>query len=277
MLLELPGLLGLAGFSMAIRHSLRLLESDSRVVGGDDHYGIEPDTGVYEERFLRPAIEAELSRSRRFDREFALIVVGIDELHLRFDYRSDEEWRAGFLATAQLLRRTRNNIDRVYRYGPAGFALVLPESGPQEATGLVRRLRRLARSSRPREGDPGGPLPVSFGATFFPTCATTVDDLLRRADIAQRLAEKNTDHLQLDSAAAPAGPAPETLRREPETEEDTTLAAEPVVTVGPLTNGAAGSNGHQVEDDMVELLKRFDETRALLHRLRTGEPVEKAS
>ena len=56
-------------------------------------------------------------------------------------------------------------------------------------------------------------MPVCFGATFFPTSASTIDDLLRRAEIALKVSAKNWTRLQIDGAAAPAMPSPETLRR----------------------------------------------------------------
>jgi GGDEF domain-containing protein len=166
---------------------------------------------------LRGALEVELSRSRRFNRSFALVLVGIDELRQRFDYRDEEVWQASFAATAELLQGTRANVDRVYRYGPVGFAVVLPESGPKDVNGLVRRLRRIARKAKPQEGEPGGPLPAHYGATFFPTCATTVNDMIRRAEIALRLADNNANRVQLDGAEAPEMPPAETLRQ-PEAE-----------------------------------------------------------
>ncbi|HWO72463.1 MAG TPA: diguanylate cyclase, partial [Dehalococcoidia bacterium] len=117
-----------------------------------------------------------------------------------------------FAATAQLLKGTRANIDRVYRYGPASFAMVLPESGPKEVNGMIRRLRRVARRAKPAEGEPGGPLPVYFGATFFPQCATTTEDLLKRAEVALRIADGTANRVQFDGAEAPEMPPVESLR-----------------------------------------------------------------
>jgi diguanylate cyclase (GGDEF)-like protein len=174
---------------------------------------MDPETGVYDERQLRISIEAELSRSRRFGRTFSLVLVGIDEMRQRFDYRDEALWKQSFTATADLLRGTRHNVDRVYRFGDDGFALILPESGPDDVNGLVRRLRRVARRARPAEGEPGGPLPAYFGATFFPVCATSTDDLLRRAEIALRIADKNANRVQLDSAEAPEMAPVETMRQ----------------------------------------------------------------
>ena len=149
MLLELPGLLGLTAFAVAVQQALGRLEAENMALGAGG--GIDPGTGVFEERAMRPALEAELTRAHRFNRSFALVLVGIDEKHQRFAYRDESSWNTSYLATANLLRRTRNNIDRVYRRGTHGFALILPESGEKEVTGLVRRLRKLANNSKPRE------------------------------------------------------------------------------------------------------------------------------
>jgi len=214
MMLELPGLLGLAAMSSVARISLRDLERESVMLGvNSDSVGTDPVTGVFEESQLRSTLEAELSRSRRFGRSFALVLVGIDQKRQRFDYRDEELWQASFAATADLLRGTRNNVDRVYRYGPGGFALILPESGPKDVNGLVKRLRHEARKVKPQEGEPGGPLPAHYGATFFPTCATTVNDMIRRAEIALSLSDNNASRVQLDGAEAPELPPAETLRR----------------------------------------------------------------
>ena len=238
MIWELPGLLGLAAFSALARISLRELEEEHLLMGLGSAAGpgIDPQTGVFEESQLRISIEAELSRARRFGRTFSLVLVGIDEMRQRFDYRDESAWNESLAATADLLRGTRHNVDRVYRYGPAGFAMILPESGPKDVNGLVRRLRRIAHRSRPAEGAPGGPLAAYFGATFFPTCATSTDDLLRRAEIALRLADKAPNRVKLDGAEAPEMPPVETLR------QLESAAVSPVVKTAPVAESleAAG-------------------------------------
>jgi diguanylate cyclase (GGDEF)-like protein len=276
MVLELPSLLGLAAFSALAHLSLRRFEDENLLAGAmrEDLVGVDLATGVYEERLLRPALDSELSRSRRFNREFAIVLIGVDEMRQRFDYRDEQSWRASFTSTAHLLRGTRTNIDRVYRYGETAFALLLPESGEREVRGLVRRLRRVSKRTTPPEGEPGGPLPTHFGATFFPQCATSVDDLLRRAEVALRIAERNPNHLQFDSAEAPGQPDPETLRRLPvqpvinartpiaatSAPADTAVRAEaPELPEGPLS------------DAVPEILKRMDETLDLIRSLRNGQ------
>ena len=116
MMLELPGLLGLAVVSSIARISLQHLKHENIMLGmNNESIGTDPVTSVLEESQLRNSLEIELSRSRRFRRTFAFVLVGIDEMRQRFDYRDQTVWQASFAATADLLRGTRNNVDRIYR------------------------------------------------------------------------------------------------------------------------------------------------------------------
>lgn len=267
MLLELPGLLGVALFSLLARRSLSQLESEVLLGALNDGTGIDPETGLYEERMLRPMLENELVRSRRFHREFAFVLAGVDPMRQKFDYRNEALWHQGFLTTAQLLHTTRA-YDRVFRWQKHGFAILLPEAGQREVVGLVRRLRAAARRWSPREGEPGGPLPLQFGATFFPHCATTPDDLLRRAEVALRIADKNSDRLQLDSAEAPELPPPETLRQGATGQVAAAGAA--------LASAAEAKAGGTVLQDLhlPEVLAQLDETLRLIRSLRNETSEE---
>jgi len=231
MLLEAVGALAIAGLATLAREALKDLETESMLIGSNSEGGLG-ETRVFAVNQLRPSLEAELARSRRFGRTFSLVLVGIDEMRQKFDYRDQESWAASLASTERLLRNTRQNVDRVFHRGEGGFAMILPESSEKDVVGMVRRLRRLARVASPAEGEPGGPLPSHYGATFFPSRATTVDDLFRRAEIAMRIAEKSTQRYQLDSAEAPGLPPGETLRR-PADEIEAELAfedAEPELT-----------------------------------------------
>jgi len=290
MLLELPGLIGVSGFGWLARYSLQVLEAENLWIGANSESaeGIDPETGVYEERLLRPALEAELVRSRRFERPFALVLVGVDEISQRFDFRDEASWKGSLVATAQVLRSTRTHIDRVYRLGESNFGLILPESGEREVVGLVRRLRRVARRSTPPVGQPGGPLATHYGATFFPQSATTTEDLMRRAEVALRLAEKNVNRLQIDGAEAPAMARPETLRKPKDelhlvtSEADSSMAN---TSMGPVLASAdeleaAGVDAHDLsaqrdrleplEESLDDMVKRLDETLDMIRSLRIG-------
>ena len=245
MALELPGLAGVAFFTAMAREALKNLEQENLLLGSgtSDLAGLNPETGIYDESQLRPTIEGELARSRRFGRTFSVVLVGIDEMRQKFDFRDDVAHRLSRDATANLLRQTRHNVDRVFHYRTEGFAIILPETTEKDIPGLVKRLRRLARGMKPAEGEPGGPMPVHFGATFFPDCATTVDDLLRRAEVALRISASNTTRYQLDSAEAAELPPAETLRRETLAMAEASPAAEaapPPLVTNPVAAAIVG-------------------------------------
>ena len=279
-LLELPSLIGLAVASALVRVNLRRLEDEDVLIGtlGEGFAGTDRDTGVYEERLLEPALESELVRARRFQHTFAFVVIRVDELNQRFDYRDRELWDAAYSATAQLLRGTRIHIDRVYRYGRDGFALLLPESSEKDVKGLVRRLRRTARTMTPPEGEPGGPLPIHFGATFFPDCATSVETLFKRAEIAARLADKSPFRVQIDGAEAPEPPPPDTLRRTrresgDEASERGADAAYPSLDEAVPAGYSEALTTASLDGAVLDLAAHLDETLELIGTLKAKTPA----
>ncbi len=289
MLLELPAILGLAATALMARGLTQALVGPA--APGQE---IDEATGLYKERLLVGALEAEVARSRRFRRTFTLVYAGLDEIRQRFDYRTDVEFEQAMVATATVLRSTRAGVDRVFLRGTRGFALLLPETGPGDIEGMVRRLSRVARRASPAEGEPGGPLPMHFGVTFYPHCATTVDDLMKRAEVAVRIAESKRSRLQTDSAEAPELPSPEELRRPAVEEKPPWLHQETLdgeedaarqeraaggergqVVVwpwgrdgGPSNAGAAGPV--ELSDAISELGQRVEETLALIRTLKAG-------
>jgi diguanylate cyclase (GGDEF)-like protein len=231
--LEFLGLSAIACFTTLAQQALRGLEEESAFVGagGGDIAGLNVETGIFYANQLRPALQAELARARRFRRTFSLVLVDIDEMRQKFDYRDEISWKSSLGATTRVLRETRHNVDRVFHYRDNGFAMIHPEASENDIVGLVKRLRRIARSMKPTEGEPGGPIPVHFGATFFPDCATTVDDLLVRAEVALRIAAGNSTRYQLDSAEASGLPPLESMRRD--RGEGEVIGDAPVVSVTP--------------------------------------------
>ena len=170
-----------------------------------DHFGI------YDQSELKAAIEAELARSRRFGHEFALVIAAPQSPGLQPWRRLTRETEA-LASTAKLLGGTRFGTDKVFRYGPSGFAVLAAESGPAAVTGMVRRLLRTAKRRKPAEGEAGGPLPLVFGASFYPTRATSSEVLLARAKVALKLAQHSPSRFHLDGAEGAGEVNPQTLR-----------------------------------------------------------------
>ena len=258
---ELSGLAALALSGSLLRNHLQRLEESAAQVFDDE-------TGTENDRLLRATLEREIARSRRFGHQFSLMMVGLDERRLRFDRRGDQDWRVAFQTTASLLRSSRANIDRIFRHGQRTFALILPETGPSEVTGMIRRLNRLARAFSPSDHEPEGPTPINFGVTFYHQAAITAVDLIRRAEVALRLAEKSPSRVRYDGAEAPDLPAPDSLRR---LESDEALE-EPAApgTVAASEGTPPGTETPPLRDAIGGLLNHLDDTLEYLRKTRVA-------
>ena len=170
------------------------------------------ESGIYPEPDLIREIEAEIARSRRYGHEFAVFMVALGEAALRFDYGKHDR-PALRQMTEGLLKTTREKVDKIFRCPSDQFCLILPESGPESVVGLVRRMRRLAQDPYNPDRPSDGVLPLIYGATYYPSRATSAHELINRARMAIALAAKAPNRVHLDGAEAEVLPAGKTLRR----------------------------------------------------------------
>jgi diguanylate cyclase (GGDEF)-like protein len=137
----------------------------------------DPLTGLANYRKLLIVLEAEIKRSARTGRPFALLLLDLDRLkQVNDDYGHLVGSRA-LCRLAEALRQSCRDVDTPARYGGDEFAVVLPEAGEETAQQVAERIReRLA-------GDPEPPpISVSLGAALCPRDGDTADHLLAAAD-----------------------------------------------------------------------------------------------
>ena len=137
----------------------------------------DPLTGLGNYRRLVEALDAEIKRSGRTARPFAVLLLDLDQLKKIND-------RYGHVIGSQALRRLANvlrvfcrAIDTPARYGGDEFALILPETTAAAARLVASRIRtRLATDSLQP------PLSASIGVAVHPQDGETIEALLRTAD-----------------------------------------------------------------------------------------------
>jgi diguanylate cyclase (GGDEF)-like protein/PAS domain S-box-containing protein len=139
----------------------------------------DPLTGLANYRHLVETVDAEIKRSERTTREFALLFLDLDGLKQIND-------RFGHLFGSQALCRLADvlcicsrNMDTPARFGGDEFALVLPETGQVPANLVAGRIcDSLANDGREPK------LSVSIGVAIYPKDGETIDALLGAADAA---------------------------------------------------------------------------------------------
>jgi diguanylate cyclase (GGDEF)-like protein/PAS domain S-box-containing protein len=136
-------------------------------------------TGLANYRRLVDVLDSEIKRSKRTNREFAMLFFDLDGLKRIND-------RYGHLIGSQALCRLADalcsccrDIDTPARFGGDEFAVILPETNAEAASVVAWRVSESVAN------DGSGPkLSVSFGVAVYPQDGDSIESLLCQADSA---------------------------------------------------------------------------------------------
>ncbi len=134
-------------------------------------------TGLGNYRQLTTVLEAEIQRSQRTERRFAVVFLDVDRLKQINDRHGHVVGSRALCRVAEALHGSCRAVDTAARFGGDEFALVLPEADAAAAERVVQRIgERLAQDSeRPR-------VAASLGVAVYPQDGETVEALLGAAD-----------------------------------------------------------------------------------------------
>jgi diguanylate cyclase (GGDEF)-like protein/PAS domain S-box-containing protein len=136
-------------------------------------------TGLANYRHLVDVLDAEIKRSNRTSREFALLFFDMDGLKRINDRYGHMVGGQALCRLADVLSSCCRSIDTPARFGGDEFAVVLPETSVEEANLVARRICESVAN------DGNGPkLSVSAGVAVYPRDGDTIEKLLREADSA---------------------------------------------------------------------------------------------
>jgi diguanylate cyclase (GGDEF)-like protein/PAS domain S-box-containing protein len=136
-------------------------------------------TGLANHRRLFDVLQAEISRTKRTERGFSLLLLDMDGLKQINDRFGHLEGNRALCRLAQILTDCCRSVDTAARQGGDEFALVLPETGVAAATLVARRICELLAN-----GAEEPTLSVSVGVASYPKDADTIGTLLYAADMA---------------------------------------------------------------------------------------------
>lgn len=137
----------------------------------------DPLTGLANHRRLLEVLEAEVQRSRRTGRSFALLLFDLDGLKKINDKYGHLTGSRAIRRLGLALRENSRAIDTPARYGGDEFALVLPESDEDDAYQVgVRICEQLARDGEQPK------ITVSVGAAVYPKDGTGIEKIFSAAD-----------------------------------------------------------------------------------------------
>ncbi|MGB2664265.1 MAG: sensor domain-containing diguanylate cyclase [Candidatus Acidiferrum sp.] len=137
----------------------------------------DPLTGLGNYRRLVETLDAEVKRTGRTGRPFAVLVLDLDQLKKINDRYGHLIGSQALCRLADVLRVYCRSIDTAARYGGDEFVVILPETTAAAARVVASRIHsRLATDSlKPR-------LSASIGVAVYPHDGETMEALLRTAD-----------------------------------------------------------------------------------------------
>ncbi len=139
----------------------------------------DPLTGLANYRHLVDVLDAEIHRSKRTGREFALLLFDLDGLKKINDRHGHLTGSQALCRLADVLCIGSREIDTAARFGGDEFALVLPETDSESANLVAQRIRKsFANDGRKPK------LSVSVGVAVYPKDGEGLEVLLKTADVA---------------------------------------------------------------------------------------------
>jgi diguanylate cyclase (GGDEF)-like protein/PAS domain S-box-containing protein len=142
-------------------------------------------TGLANYRCLVDVLDFEIRRSKRTNREFAMLFFDLDGLKRINDRHGHMVGSEALCRLADALCSCCRDIDTPARFGGDEFAVVLPETNAEEANLVARRICESVGN------DGRGPrLSVSFGVAVYPPNGNSIESLLSQADSALYLMKR---------------------------------------------------------------------------------------
>jgi diguanylate cyclase (GGDEF)-like protein/putative nucleotidyltransferase with HDIG domain len=177
---ENPWLVPFALAPLLIVHrslSVPLLEAEARV---------DAKTGLFNARHFATSLESEFGRAQRFARPVAVVMADLDLLREVNNTYGHLAGDAVLHMVAEVLRGELRHYDVPARFGGEEFAVVLPETGAEEAAEIAERIRAAVAARRIEVETAAEPIGVtiSIGVAAYPADAETRNDLVHQADVA---------------------------------------------------------------------------------------------
>ena len=138
-------------------------------------------TGLYNRRLFDEYCDKELNRAKRYGQHLAIVILDLHKLKEINDRYGHLQGDRALQIAATTLRKTLRASDFAFRIGGDEFALLLPQTDPEQAVTLCRRVRALYENElRPLKWDV--PATLDFGVAVHPQDGEHKSQLLGIAD-----------------------------------------------------------------------------------------------
>jgi diguanylate cyclase (GGDEF)-like protein len=139
-------------------------------------------TQIYNKRYFHETLEREISRSKRYGRELALVIFDIDNFKQKNDTYGHLAGDAILKELAMVVRWKLRREDVFARVGGEEFAILTPEVGMKGVREVAEKVRVVVEATQFKFEKHVIPTTVSLGYTVWLGGEDTADALFQRAD-----------------------------------------------------------------------------------------------
>jgi diguanylate cyclase (GGDEF)-like protein len=182
-------------------------------------------TGLYNRRLFDEYCDKELNRAKRYGHQLAVVILDLHKLKEVNDRHGHLQGDQVLQLAATTLQKTMRASDFAFRIGGDEFALLLPQTDPEQAITLCRRIRsQYEIDIRPLRMDIG--VTLDFGVAVHPHDGETKSVLMNLAD--QRLYQLKNSGRGAARVIPLETQAPREVPATAPTERDAPAAPQPV-------------------------------------------------
>lgn len=134
----------------------------------------DPLTGMYDRRSFDRLLEMAVARSVRYQWPFTLVLIDLDGFKELNDNEGHQAGDEALRSLGERFRRILRYGDNAARIGGDEFALILPETEPEDVPPLLERIA-MVNGNEPAIG-------FSYGLALCPSEADGLDTLFKLAD-----------------------------------------------------------------------------------------------
>lgn len=121
----------------------------------------------------------ELNKAKRFKRPFTIIFLDLDNFKEVNDNFGHDQGDAALCSVARTTAENIRSVDIFARLGGDEFAVFLPETGPDAADTIVKKLHASLLEAMQSNG---WPITFSIGVATFDGEIGSVDQMIKKAD-----------------------------------------------------------------------------------------------
>jgi diguanylate cyclase (GGDEF)-like protein/putative nucleotidyltransferase with HDIG domain len=166
---------------------------------------VDPKTGLFNARHFAAELREELSRAGRFERPMSIIMVDLDllrDINNAYGHLAGDAVLSGI---AEIFRKQLRHYDVPARFGGEEFAILLPETGSQQAMEIAERIRRAVADQLFHVETSSEPIraTISLGVAAYPKDGVDSNELIHQADLAVYRAKLQGRNRVLSASSEP--------------------------------------------------------------------------